>query len=174
MKLDNEAIIKKDRLRFTKNKLSANLTLLAIVLNAFYFVNIYKSDVGNYYYRLIIGVSVIYNLLFMLMAFLSSEGVKNYKPGYSYVLLGLGLGQLIRVFILPRAARAATVLVNGEEERVMGSGQYSRVCIYLILSAVLCMAAGVVNLNKSTTLTRYQAELSRAGIKHPEANQEAE
>lgn len=170
MKLDNDAIIKKDRLRFTKNKMSANLTLLAIVLNAFYFVNIYKSDVGSYYYRLIIGISIIYNLLFMLMAFLASEGVKNYKPGYSYVLLGLGLGQLIRIFILPRAARAATVLVDGQEESVMGSGQYGRLCVYLIVSAVLCMIAAAVNYVKSVTLARYQAELSSAGIAHPSVN----
>ena len=77
MNFENDAVIKKDRLRFTKNKLSANLSLLAIVFNAFYFVSIYKSDVGNYYYKLIIGISVVYNLLFMLAAFLSSEGVKS-------------------------------------------------------------------------------------------------
>lgn len=161
MNLENDAIIKKDRLRFTKNKLSANLSLLAIVFNAFYFVSIYKSDVGTYYYKLIIGISVIYNLLFMLAAFLSSEGVKSYKMNYSYVLLGLGIGQIIRIFILPRAAKNAMVTLSEVEQAVMDNGQFTRVCVYLIASAVLCIIAAVVNMNKSSTLTKYQAELEK-------------
>lgn len=161
MNFENDAIIKKDRLRFTKNKLSANLVLLAIVFNAFYFVSIYKSDVGTYYYKLIIGISVIYNLLFMLTAFLSSEGVKSYKMNYSYVLLGLGIGQLVRIFILPKAAKGATVTLSGAEEAVMGNAQFTRVCIYLITSAVLCAIAAIVNIIKSNTLTKYQAELEK-------------
>lgn len=161
MNLENDAIIKKDRLRFTKNKLSANLSLLAIVFNAFYFVSIYKSDVGTYYYKLLIGISVVYNLLFMLAAFLSSEGVKNYKVNYSYVLLGLCAGQIIRIFILPRDAKSTIVTLSGEEEAVMGNAQFTRVCIYLIVSAALCAIAAIVNISKSRTLTKYQAELEK-------------
>lgn len=161
MNLENDAIIKKDRLRFTKNKLSANLTLLAIVFNAFYFVSIYKSDVGNYYYKLIIGISVVYNLLFMLAAFLSSEGVKSYKMNYSYLLLLLGVGQIVRIFILPRMAKGATVTLSEVEQAVMGSAQFTRVCVYLIVSAALCVVAGVINISKSSTLTKYQAELEK-------------
>lgn len=161
MNLENDAVIKKDRLRFTKNKLSANLTLLAIVFNALYFVSIYKSDVGSYYYKLIIGVSVVYNLLFMLAAFLSSEGVKGYKINYSYVLLVLGMGQIMRIFILPRQARNTTVLLSEAEQAVMEAPQFTRICIYLIASAVLCFAAAVINIYKSSTLTRYQAELEK-------------
>lgn len=161
MNFENDAIIKKDRLRFTKNKLSANLVLLAIVFNAFYFVSIYKSDVGTYYYKLLIGISVVYNLLFMLAAFLSSEGVKSYKMNYSYVLLGLCAGQIIRIFILPRAAKNATVATGGVEEAVMDSAQFTRVCVYLIVSAVLCAVAAVINIRKSSTLTKYQAELEK-------------
>lgn len=161
MNLENDAIIKKDRLRFTKNKLSANLTLLAIVFNAFYFVSIYKSDVGSYYYKLIIGISVVYNLLFMLAAFLSSEGVKSYKMNYSYALLLLGAGQVVRIFILPRAAKNATVTLSDMECAVMDNAQFIRVCIYLIASAVFCVIAGVINIKKSSTLTKYQAELEK-------------
>ena len=38
--------IKKDRLRYTKNKLSANLAYLGIVFDVLYFVSIYSSDVS--------------------------------------------------------------------------------------------------------------------------------
>ena len=78
-----------DRMRYTKNTASSRLALLAIVFNVFFFVSIYKSDVGTYYYTILIGASIIYNLVFMLAAFLASEGVKNYKRGYSWLLIAL-------------------------------------------------------------------------------------
>lgn len=61
--------IQMDRMRYTKNTLSANLVLLAIVADALYFVSLYQSDVGTYYYNILIGASVVYNLVFMLAAF---------------------------------------------------------------------------------------------------------
>lgn len=161
MNFNNEAMIKKDRLRFTKNKLSANLTLLAILLNALYFVSIYKSDVGSYYYNYIIGISVIYNLLFMLVAFLSSEGVKTYKVGYSYVLIGIGIGQLIRIFILPMNASQTALALGGEETTVMESVQFIYVCVCLVASAALCIIAGIVNIIKAQALVEHQAELDK-------------
>lgn len=161
MTLNDDALIKKDRLRFTRNKLSANLTLLAIVFNALYFVSIYTSDVGSYYYRLIIGISVVYNLLFMLISFLASEGVKGYKMMYGYVLLALGVGQIIRIFILPMDARSATVHLEQKEQIVMGNSQFIWVCVLLIVSAVLCFAAGIIGIIKTNTLVKYQAELEK-------------
>ncbi len=160
----NDALVKKDRLRFTKNKLSSSLTLLAIVFNALYFVCIYKSDVGSYYYQYMMGISVVYNLLFMLIAFLASEGVKSYKLNYSYVLVLLGLGQIIRIFILPMDATRVIVTLSGEEEVVMGSGQFTRICVYLISSAALCIIAGVIAFYKTRTLSAYQAELDRKNM----------
>ena len=159
MTLNNDAQIKKDRLRFTKNKFSANLTYLAIVVNCLYFVSIYSSDVGQWYYKLLIGASVLYNLIFMLVAFLSSEGVKSYNIVYGYVLIALGIGQLIRIFILPSMAHAEVV----NDELVMGNGQFMLVTIYLIASAALCIIAGVVAVMKTITLKAYEAELEKRG-----------
>ena len=156
----NDDLIKKDRLRFTKNVLSSNLTLLAIVFNALYFVSIYKSDVGSYYYTWMIGISVVYNLLFMLAAFLSSEGVKAYKLGYSFVLLGLGAGQIIRILIIPVKAHGTTISMNGEDIAAMGDSQFMWVCICLIASAALCIIAGLISFAKTRTLTSYLAELN--------------
>lgn len=159
---NNETAIKRDRLRFTKNKLSSNLTLLAIVFNALYFVSIYKSDVGEYYYNLIIGVSVLYNLLFMLIAFLSSEGVKAYKLGYSFALMGIGVGQLIRVFIIPMDARKTVLALSSEDQPVvMENGQFVYVCVCLIASAALCVIAGIVGVIKTRALASYEAELDK-------------
>ena len=44
-----ERLIKTDRMRYTKDKFAANLILLAILLDALYFISIYKTDVGTYY-----------------------------------------------------------------------------------------------------------------------------
>ena len=161
MTVNNDAFVKKDRLRFTKNKLSANLALLAIVFNALYFVSIYKSDVGSYYYSLIIGISVVYNLLYMLSAFLASEGVKNYKLGYAYLLIGLGIAQIVRIFILPMRARGEVIALGADTVDVMGGKQFTWVVICLCASAVLSIAAGVVGIAKTTALARHQAELDK-------------
>ena len=82
MSMNEEQLIQRDRMRFTKNTLSSGLALLAILFNVLYFVSIYKSDVGSYYYNILMGASVLYNLIFMLVVFLSSEGVKSYKAAF--------------------------------------------------------------------------------------------
>ena len=57
--MSEDRIIKTDRMRYTKNTASSRLALLAIVFDVLYFVSIYQSDVGSYYYSIIIGASVI-------------------------------------------------------------------------------------------------------------------
>lgn len=155
------ALIKKDRLRYSKNKLSADLTILAIVFDCLYFVSIYKSDVGSFYYTYLIGISVVYNLLFLLIMFLSSEGVKSYKLNYSFVLLALGVGQIVRIFILPMSAHSTEVTLGEVTRLVMDDGQFIRVCIYLIASSALCILAGITAFIKTRTLTSFQAELDK-------------
>lgn len=154
-----ERTIKRDRMRYAKNKLSSGLALAAIVFDVLYFVSIYKSDVGSYYYQWIIGVSIIYNLLFMLMAFLSSEGVKAYKMGYSFVLLAIGIGQIVRIFILPEMAHNAVVTVMGEQIQVMRDSQYMWVIFYLIASAICCLAASITSMVRNLTLSAHVASL---------------
>lgn len=162
MTLNDDALVKKDRLRFTKNKLSANLILLAIVANALYFVSVYSSDVGRYYYAFFIGTSVVYNLIFMLAAFLSSEGVKSYKMGYSYVSIVLGILQIVRVFQIPmKAWKEPNPVIDAENPTVMADGQFWYIAICLGLSAALLVLAGIVGIVKTTTLNSYQAELDK-------------
>lgn len=159
--MSEDRFVKLDRMRYTKNKLSSMLALLAIVFDVLFFVSIYQSDVGSYYYTIMIGASVLYNLIFMLMAFLASEGVKNYKRGYSWLLLALGAGQIVRVFILPMQAVEATMKVKKEVVPVMMQGQFTWVVACLILSAVCCVASAVVNLIKSSQLEKHNASLEQ-------------
>ena len=151
----NDRDLKLDRMRYVKNTTSSRLCYLAILLNVLYFVSIYKSDVGSWYYQILIGASIVYNLLFMLMAFLASEGVKNYQETYFWILYGLGAGQIARIFILPLQAHQALVKIGGAEVPVMGDGQFIRVIIYLAGSAACLLIAGVINHLKCAALAGH-------------------
>lgn len=154
-----ERSISLDRMRYTKDKLSSNLVLVAIVLDALYFVSIYQSDVSTWYYNWVIGASIILNLLFLLTAFLASEGVKSRKNGYSLPLLVLGAIQIVRIFYLPAKAHAATVVLSGTEVPVMDNGQYLYTVICLALSAVCCIAAAVISFLNCRRLAEHMKSL---------------
>ena len=156
----DEKQIKRDRLRFTKNSLSSGLTYLAILFNVLYFVNIYRSDVGNYYYTWLTGVSIIYNLLFLLTAFLCSEGVKRYHLGYSLTLLVLGALQFARIFVIPKKAAETMINVGGVEEAVMSGAQHTLVVTFLLVSGGLCIIAGVTGIIKSCQLKSCEAHVT--------------
>lgn len=161
MSMNEEQLIRRDRMRFTKNTLSSGLALLAILFNVLYFVSIYKTDVGSYYYNIIMGASILYNLVFMLVVFLSSEGVKGYKASFAWVLLVVGALQILRIFILPMQAHAATVKVSKQEVLVMQTAQFIRVVAYLMASAACCFVAGVVGIRRSRTLAAHMATLEQ-------------
>lgn len=150
--------IKKDRLLYTKNKLSANLTYLGILFGVLYFVNIYQSDVNNYYYTIVIGLSVVYNLMFLLVSFLSSEGLKNYKINYAYAIIVVGLMQIVRIWGIPAMAHKAVTMIDGAEVLVMGDSQYTYAVTMLSLSAAACILAGLIGIYKSVTLNNYMNE----------------
>ncbi|MBR6089499.1 MAG: hypothetical protein IKP86_06175 [Anaerolineaceae bacterium] len=161
--MNEEEYIRKDRLRFTKNSLASTFAIIAIVFDVLYFLNIYNSDVhytvGDFYYQIRIGGSIILNLLFMLAAFLASEGIKNYKISYGYLLAVLGVVQIVRIFILPMQAHNAEVTVAGTTSKVMGTGQFITVIVYLALSAAACFAAAYVGIKKSRELESHMASL---------------
>ena len=161
MSMNEEQFIKRDRMRFTKNTLSSGLAVLAILFNVLYFVSIYKSDVGSYYYNILIGASILYNLVFMLVVFLSSEGVKGYKASFAYALLVVGILQIVRIFILPMRAHTAVVSINQQEVIVMQTAQFLRVVVYLSASAACCFVAGAVGIRKSRVLAAHMATLEQ-------------
>ena len=159
----NDRDIRLDRMRYVKNTASSRLCYLAILLNVLYFVSIYKSDVGSWYYQVLIGVSIVYNLLFMLMVFLASEGVKSYQKNYSWLLYVLGILQVVRIFILPTQAHQAVIQVGGTDTQVMGNPQYIRVIIYLIGSAAGLIGAAFINQRKCTLLEGHLNTLKAKG-----------
>ena len=157
--MNEEKLIQRDRMRFVKNSMCANLCYLAILADIFYFVLLYRSDVGTYYYTIQIGGSIVYNLLFLLIVFLSSEEVKNYNKRFSIVLLVVGALQIIRIFAIPMDAHAATIVVDGAEISVMGDAQFIRSVIYLIVSAACIIVSAVVNVIRCNMLEAHNKYL---------------
>lgn len=150
---------KRDIMRFTKDKRSANLVILAIVFDCLYFVSLYQTDVGSWYYTWMIGASIVYNLLFLLIAFLSSESVKSRKSGYSGILIGIGVMQFVRMFYLPAKAHEAVVVVSGVELKAMEDGQYTYVLVCLALSGLCCIAAAVNSYINNKNLAEHMRTL---------------
>ena len=159
--MNEEKAIRLDRMRFTKNSLPASLALLAIIFNVLYFANIYESNVGSWYYNILMGASILYNLIFMLAAFLSSEGIKNYKIAYSYLMVALGLGQIARIFIYPVKAHNATVTIQEKAVTVMENPQFIRCVAYLLLSAACLLVGAYIGASRSKALNSHLASLEK-------------
>ena len=151
--------VKKDRMRYTKNKISATLCYIAILFNALYFVSIYSTDVGKYYYTLQIGVSVIYNLLFMLFVFLSSEEVKSYNFKYSIVLVVIGALQIVRIFGIPYTAYISQTSVGIKMQYAMEMDQLLYCSACLVISAVCAIVSGIIGMVKTKKLRNYEKTL---------------
>lgn len=134
-----------EKMFYKNDKLSYSLTLVGLLLNVFYFFTLYRNN-GNFYYTYEMGISVIYNLLFMLFVFLSAEEVKVYKMPFSFVLMIIGLGQIARIFYYPHKA-----YING----VLPEKRYETIIIYLVISAFFLIVAGIISLIKSTLLRNY-------------------
>ena len=157
--MNDEKTIRLDRMRYTKNTLASGLALLAILFDVFFFISIYESNVGSWYYNILIGASILYNLVFMLAAFLSSEGIKNYKIGYSYVMIVLGLLQIARIFIYPVRAHAAAVTIQEQAVTVMETRQFVFCVIWLLASAACLLVGAVVGMIRSRQLKAHIASL---------------
>ena len=157
--MNEDKLIQRDRMRFVKNSMCANLCYLGLLFDVFYFVLLYRCDVGTYFYTIQIGASIVYNLLFLLIVFLCSEGVKNYGKSYSYILLAAGIMQAVRIFVIPMNAHSAAIEVGGVETAAMQDSQFIRCVIYLAVSAVCLIASAVLNIIRCSTLEAHNKYL---------------
>ena len=160
--MNDDKQVRLDRMRYTKNTLASGLALLSILFDVFFFISIYESNVGSWYYNVLMGASILYNLVFLLAAFLSSEGIKNYKISYSYLMIALGIGQIIRIFIYPVKAHNATVTIQEQAVIVMENPQFVRCVLYLLLSAGCLIVGAVIGMNRSKQLKAHLAKLGAA------------
>lgn len=98
--MEKNIIIRDDILRYKKNKLASTFAILGLVFSCLYFMLFYSIN-NSSLYKLLIGFSVVLTLAVLLLAFYSSESVKNYKKVFCIVLLVLAVIQIVRIFIYP-------------------------------------------------------------------------
>jgi hypothetical protein len=152
----NDAIIKKDVLRYKKNKLASNLALLALVCDCIYFIVLYaqvKND--GFYYKWSIAFDVIYNLFFMLFTFLFSEEVKNYRSKYTIFQTITGALQIGRAFWLPLTGYLAGAITVAA---------YVVMMVALIASGVLQIASACIGFIRAKSLEAFTKQLENGEV----------
>lgn len=148
-KTPNEKIINSDILKYKTNKLAAMLALLGIVFSALYFCLLYslentQSDYFTATWK--IGFSVLITLFSLLITFLASEGIKNYKKKFCIVLLVLALVQIIRMFGLPLEVlkKGGTFTSGYFFTTITPAVAYAIAVIWLALSAACLVGSAVI------------------------------
>ena len=139
--------VKLDKMCYKRDKLSYSLVLLGLAFNVFYFFTLYKSN-STYFFKYNVGISILYNLLFMLFVFLSAEEIKNYHRNFSIFLMVVGIAQIVRAFLYP---------LNALKEEAIEQKTFVLILIYCILSGALLISGGVISFIKSTRLKEYIA-----------------
>ena len=150
--------VKYDRMMYVKDSVPSLFAICAIVLNVFYFVTIYQIN-KEYFYNFNIGLSVIMNLLFMLFTFLCSEEVKNYHSKYGFVMIGLAVLEIVRIFFFPMQAHASMIAEGEFMVRVMSDAQFMRCIICLGGAAAFLTVGGVMSIINTKKLSDYKKSL---------------
>lgn len=159
--------VSNDILRYKKNKLASLFAIGGLVFNCLYFMLFYSIN-NSSLYKLLIGFSVVLTLAVLLVAFYSSESVKNYKKIFVAVLAVLAAVQIARIFIYPLQVIKITEELRaaqpgGEAKYVtfyFGAGLTpsaagSLLIVYLALSAACFVCSSVIGYVYATRLEKH-------------------
>lgn len=134
-----------DRMQYKNDSISRMLVILSIVFDVLYFTTLYKTN-DEHIFTVTLGISVIYNLLFLLAAFLSSENVKVYNVKYSYFCIFLGVMQIVRIFSFP---------LDCLNQGIITQSTYTTLVIWLALSALTLLAGAAISIYNCNILKKY-------------------
>lgn len=174
-KVELNPVLQDDILRYKKNKLAANLALLALVFNCLYFMLFYSVH-RTEFYKLLLGVSVITNLVVLLFGFFCSEGIKGYNYKFSFALFALAAIQIIRIFIYPLQGMRDKTLVGNYYFGVKMTPpvQGTILIVFLVASAACFIASGVYGLIMGLRLKKFQKKLDNGEISIEETLKQVE
>ncbi len=148
--------IKDDILRYTNNKLSYWLCLLAIVFNVANFLICYKvnsnqsSSITNYK----LGFDLLINVILIIAFFLLAEKTKAYNKKSSYYCIGFGAFQIVRIFFIPLSYYLTNLDVS-ETAYGLDVGSFIWCIVLLVCSSASLIAAALINLKKCDTLNKH-------------------
>lgn len=154
--MDSNKIVKDDILCYKKNKVASMFALLGLVFTALYFTLLYSVN-NTFFYSIYLGLSVIVTLILLLVAFLSSESVKNYRKVYCIVLLVLAALNVGRIFYFPLNGLNAKAFEGAVYFWVkMPNGAiFAFLVIYLVASAACYVAAAVFGYLNAVRLEKH-------------------
>lgn len=156
--------IQSDMLRYRPNKLGFLLAILAIVFNAIMFFNLYETQAVTP--DILLGVNIVSNILFMLAAFLLAEKCKAYDIKSGYITIGLGVVEIIRIFITPLRYLLKHNQTGTEVAVGIAAGQFTFVTIMMVLAAICLIGAGVLTIIRGRQLLIHLHDLEvKEGVK---------
>ena len=144
-KIVSDKFVAIEKLKYRTDRLAYSLAILGLIINVIYFTTLYVNN-DNFYYSWKIGISVLYNLIFMLLVFLFAEEVKHYNRVYAIFLSIIGILQIARIFIYPKQGLLAEAL---------SQNTYTILAIYLAASGILLIISGICGWIKSTILKNF-------------------
>jgi hypothetical protein len=144
-KIVSDKYVSIEKLQYRTDKLAYSLAILGLFINVLYFSTLYVSN-DNFYYSWKMGISILYNLVYMLLVFLFAEEVKHYHRNYAVFLTIIGLLQIVRIFVYPK---------QGLDAGSLSQNIYTILCVYLMVSAILLISSGICSWIKSTVLKNF-------------------
>lgn len=168
----NQQIVADDILRYKKNKLPANLALLGLVFNCLFFMLLYAVKVSvvdgeaTRFSDMTMGFSVILTLFVLLIAFLSSEGIKGYNKKFCIVLLVLAAFQIFRIFGYPLYGLKNDMLKVPyfSFNPTTSTAEFIIMVIYLCASAACFIASAVIGYFNCKKLENLEANIANGTI----------
>lgn len=155
--MDSKKIVQDDILRYKKNKLAGMLTLLGLVFTMLYFALLYSVN-NSFFYTINMGFSVIVTLVLLLVAFLSSESIKNYRKTYCIVLLVLAAINIGRIFYYPLRGLREDAFKDAVYfwTKMSSGGIFTFLLIYLVASAACYVGAAVIGFMYADRLEKHE------------------
>ncbi|MGN0812562.1 MAG: hypothetical protein ACI4MQ_03525 [Candidatus Coproplasma sp.] len=171
--MTNNQILKDDTLRYKKNKLPANLALLALVFNCLYFCLLYAvktprlpNDTATKWVTVEIGISVLLTLVTLLVGFLCSEGIKGYNKKFCIPLLVLAGIQIFRIFGYPLYGLQNDLLrvTYFWIDPNSSTFEFIMMVIWLVASAACYIASAVLGYINISRLTAHVKAVEKGEI----------
>lgn len=147
--------MKTELMRYRNDSLSYYLNLLGLCFNALFFMLLYsaKNIRANDMYGKFIGFDILFNIVYLLVAFLTAEKSKAYTLNWCWVSLALGVLQIPRL-LFPLEFYNAGQLDIGLCITLMS---------FIVISAVSFVLACVSSYVKSNKLDKYIKETEKVG-----------
>lgn len=93
--------MKAELMRYRNDSLSFFMNIIGLSLDACFLMMIYSSRgvPANDRFGSVIGIDILFNIVFLLAAFLTAEKVKTYSLNWCWVSLALGILQVPRILL---------------------------------------------------------------------------